>query len=94
MAHIVATFAQYERRLIGQRTKSALAAAKKAQGVTPGRPRTMPTAVVQRIVTARDAGHGWSAIVRGLNDDAVPTSHGGARWHPSTVRDTYLGAAN
>jgi len=92
MAHIVATFAQYERRLIGQRTKSALAA-KKAQGVTLGRPRTMPAAVVRRIVTARDAGQGWSAIARGLNEDAVPTSHGGACWHPSTVRHTYLAAA-
>jgi hypothetical protein len=38
MASVLATFAQFERRLIGQRTKDALAV-KRAQGVVLGRPR-------------------------------------------------------
>ena len=37
MANVLATFAQFERRLISQRTKDALAA-KKAQGVRLGSP--------------------------------------------------------
>ena len=37
MASVLATFAQFERRLIGQRTKDALAI-KRAQGVVLGRP--------------------------------------------------------
>jgi DNA invertase Pin-like site-specific DNA recombinase len=36
MAHLLATFGQFDRRLIGQRTKEALAA-KKASGVRLGR---------------------------------------------------------
>lgn len=89
MAHVVATFAQYERRLIGQRTKVALAE-KKAQGVQLGRPVLMPADVVARIVTDHDGGQGWTAIARDLNAEGIPTAHGGARWYPSTVRYAYM----
>jgi len=91
MANVMATFAQYERRLIGQRTKAALAA-KKAQGINLGRPRTMPAGVLARIVAAREAGEGWSAIARALNADGVPTAQGGVCWHPSTVRFACMAA--
>jgi DNA invertase Pin-like site-specific DNA recombinase len=43
MANVLATFAQFERRLIGQRTREALAA-KRASGVRLGRPVTLPVA--------------------------------------------------
>lgn len=85
MASIVATFAQLERRLIGQRTREALAA-KRAAGVRLGRPRELPDGVVARISTARQAGESLRAIAARLNDDGVPTAHGGASWHASTVR--------
>jgi DNA invertase Pin-like site-specific DNA recombinase len=52
-----------ERRIIGQRTRDALAA-KRAQGVKLGRPSTLPESVVERIMAARNAGEGWSAIAR------------------------------
>jgi DNA invertase Pin-like site-specific DNA recombinase len=48
MANMLATFAQFERRLIWERTREALAV-KKAQGVRLGRPRTLPQAAVRRI---------------------------------------------
>ena len=48
MASVLATFAQFERRLIGQRTKDALAV-KRAQGVQLGRPRLMSEETVERI---------------------------------------------
>ena len=85
MANVLATFAQFERRLIGQRTRDALAV-KKAQGVRLGRPRTLPSKVCRRIERMRARGNSLAAIAEKLNKDQVPTAHGGARWYPSTVR--------
>jgi DNA invertase Pin-like site-specific DNA recombinase len=85
IANVMATFAQFERRLIGQRTKDALAV-KKKQGVKLGRPRSLGDDVVERIRSERVGGKSLRAIASGLNDDDVPTGHGGAAWHASTVR--------
>jgi DNA invertase Pin-like site-specific DNA recombinase len=53
MANVLATFAQFERRLIAERTKAALAV-KKAQGVRLGRPASIPEQVAKRIVRMRE----------------------------------------
>ena len=58
---------------------AAALAEKRAEGVTLGRPSVLPEAVVGRIVAARGAREGWSAIARALNADAVPTAHRGAQ---------------
>ena len=87
MANVLAVFAQFERRLIGQRTKEGLAA-KRASGKLHGpigRPRQLPDEVVRRIVDERHAGRSTPMIAAGLNADAIPTAQGGARWWPSTV---------
>jgi DNA invertase Pin-like site-specific DNA recombinase len=55
MAHVLATFGQFERRLISQRTKEALAV-RKASGVRPGRPPNVPQSVVRRIQRLRARG--------------------------------------
>jgi DNA invertase Pin-like site-specific DNA recombinase len=55
MANMLATFAQFERRLIGQRTKEALAV-KRAAGVQLGRPPTLSEAVARRIQRQRARG--------------------------------------
>jgi len=89
MASVVAAVAQYERRLIGQRTREGLAA-KRAQGVRIGRPRSLPEATVARIVTERDAGATLDAIADRLTDEGVPTAQGGRRWWPATVRAVLL----
>lgn len=85
IANVMATFAQFERRLIGQRTKDALAV-KKRQGVRLGRPRSLDDSLVKRIKRERKAGKSLRAIATDLNDGGVPTAHGGAKWHASTVR--------
>jgi len=92
MAQVLAVFAELERRLIGERTKAALAV-KKAQGVKLGRPRVLSSDVVARIREAKDSGASWSAIARDLNAEGVPTAQGGATWYPATVRYVYLEAA-
>lgn len=84
VANVVASTSQYERRLIGIRTKEALAA-KKAAGVRLGRPSTLPPQVLISLIEQRQAGLSLPVIARALNEAGTPTAHGGARWHPSTV---------
>ena len=85
MAHMLATFAQFERRLIGQRTREALAI-KRAQGVQLGRPRVMGEELRRRIRRMHADGDSLAAIARTLTSEGVPTVQGGLRWYPSTVR--------
>ena len=91
MANVMASAAQWERRIIGQRTKDALAV-RRAQGQRLGRPRVLDPDVAGRIRTAHKSGQGLSAIARELNEEGVPTAHGGACWHASTVRAVALAA--
>jgi DNA invertase Pin-like site-specific DNA recombinase len=84
MANMMATFSQFERRLISQRTKDALAV-KRSQGVQLGRPRLLPDEVVARIKSERAERRTYTAIAEGLNVDGVATAQGGREWYPSTV---------
>ena len=85
MANMLATFAQFERRLISQRTREALAI-KRASGVRLGRPPTVPQSVVRRIQRQRARGDSLRAIAESLNRDNVPTAQGGAQWYAATIR--------
>ncbi|MEJ2860541.1 recombinase family protein [Actinomycetospora flava] len=85
VANTIANSAQYERRLIGQRTREGLAA-KRAQGVRLGRPSSLPSDVVARIVREHAAGASLRGLATTLTAEDVPTAQGGVRWYPSTVR--------
>ncbi|MGI1849941.1 recombinase family protein [Rhodococcus sp. SJ] len=85
MANMLATFAQFERRLIGEGTKAALAA-KKAKGERVGRPRQMSTAVARRIAAMREGGLSYGAIARALTEEGVLSPAGRPTWQESTVR--------
>src|SRR5262245_51171587 len=89
MANMLATFSQFERRLISERTKEALAV-KQADGVRLGRPPTMPQAVVKRIQRQCARGDLLRKIAEDLNEDRVPTAQGGAHWYAATVRHVLL----
>lgn len=92
MANMLATFAQFERRLIGQRTREALAV-KKRQGVRLGRPPVLTDEVRQRIVTARKEGLTLAKIADALNAEGVATAQGGLKWYPATVQKVALSAS-
>ena len=85
MVSLLAAFAQFERRLIGQRTRDALQVVK-SRGQRLGRPVNLPDAVRQRIVEQRQAGASLPKIADALTADEVPTARGGLRWYASTVR--------
>jgi DNA invertase Pin-like site-specific DNA recombinase len=91
-AGILAQVAQLERELIGQRTREALQAARE-RGVVLGRPPSVSDLVRERIIEERKSGRSLRAIADGLNRDAVPTAHGGARWHASTIRSITMTVA-
>jgi len=87
VVNVLASFAQFERGLISQRIRQALAL-KRAQGVRLGRPPTMSPYAIERIRCERAAGNTLAAIANGLNADRIPTAQGGRRWYPATVRYT------
>ena len=85
MANILASFAEFERDLIGKRTREALAA-RRAQGVRLGRRRDLPDSLVDQMVAAREEGWTYQRIADQLNAEGIKTARGGSRWHPSTIR--------
>lgn len=103
MLQLLAVFAEYERRMIGQRTREALARVK-ASGVQLGNPNPLPALERAWEVTRRAArptrervrptaqrmraeGMTLREIAAELNALQVPTATEGARWYASTVRN-------
>jgi DNA invertase Pin-like site-specific DNA recombinase len=85
LANLMAVFAEWEREMIGQRTKDGLAAAR-AKGIRLGRPPEVDVDVAQRISSLRSGGATLTTIAELLTAEQVPTARGGERWWPSTVR--------
>ena len=83
-ANVLSCFAQMERRLIGERTREALAA-RKASGVRLGRPPVLSDEVGQRIVAERRSGRSYAEIAEGLTADKVPTATGQGVWRQQGV---------
>ena len=82
--------AQWERRIISQRTRDALEV-KKGQGVRlGGRRHATSDEAAARVVLLRNQGLTLQQVADTLNADDVPTRRGG-RWHASTVRAYWRG---
>ena len=88
VANIMISMAQWERRIIGERTKSALAAVK-ARGTRVGRKSGVADETVRLIRVMRDAGNSWQKIADALTTESVQTGQGG-QWHAATVRRIHL----
>lgn len=84
-AHVLAAAAEYERDLIGARTREGMAQ-RRAEGVHVGRPRTLDESVVSRIVGERTDGLTLKAIAANLTSDGVPTARGRTVWSTSTIQ--------
>lgn len=84
IANIMIALAQWERELIGDRTRNALEAVR-ARGTRLGRPSNVDDATLRLIRVLRNAGNSWHAIAHALTCEGIPTAQGG-RWHGATVR--------
>lgn len=90
--NMLLVFAQFERDMIAQRTRDALAE-KKAQGIQLGKPSRLPAEVVERICREAYDGASLRTIASDLMADGVPTGSGSATWHPAQVRRVLDGTA-
>jgi DNA invertase Pin-like site-specific DNA recombinase len=86
MAGMLAVFAQFERELIGERTRAGLSVIR-----SQGRPISRPAVVDQpevaeRVAAMRASGMTLQAIADTLNRDGIPTIRGGTTWRPSSVQ--------
>ncbi len=86
IANIIMALAQWERRIIGQRTKLALGQVKHRGEVKLGRPTTVTRDAVAIITAMRASGSSLREVARALNEAGVPTAQGGRQWYASTVR--------
>ena len=84
-ANIIISGSQYERRLISQRTRDALAA-KRARGERLGAAPALPLELTRRIVQERKEGRTFQAIADRLMEEKILTSRGKSRWYPATIR--------
>lgn len=78
------TFAEVERRMIGQRTKDGMAKLKDSKHV--GRPRALSAKTTAYVVELRQSGLTMKATAERLNAEGVQTSKGAANWTPSKVQ--------
>jgi len=83
VANVLAAVAQWERRMIGQRTSEALQVKIAGGWTSPSWKARVPRAVRRRIVEMAEAGLSQRAIANRLNADGVPAV--GGSWHRGTV---------
>lgn len=84
-AHVLAAAAEYERDLIGVRTREGMAQ-RRAEGVHVGRPSVLSESTVERIVRERARGNTLRVIAERLTVDRVATARGGESWSISSVQ--------
>ena len=75
MAQMAGVFSELERKMIGQRTKDALAA-KKAQGMELGRPSEQDDDNRRRVAELKAEGLSLRAIAERMNDEGRRTARG------------------
>ena len=84
MYNMALNFAEIERKFIGRRTKDAMTKLEQTKHL--GRKRQLSAETGKRIKTERAGGASLAKIAAGLNEDGIATSHGGAKWYPSTIK--------
>jgi site-specific DNA recombinase len=84
MMNLLASVSQWEREVIGERTRDAMQHLKR-QGRVYSRPVFSDPDIIAWMQTARAAGKSYEVIADQLNADGIPSARGG-RWQGNTVR--------
>ncbi|MFD4367942.1 recombinase family protein [Rhodococcus sp. NPDC058521] len=88
VANVMMAIAEFERELIGERTRDALAA-KRRRNEPIGRKTLAEPWLIERIVAERQSGRSYQAIADDLMADEVLSPTGLRKWQSSTVRRIY-----
>lgn len=84
-AHVMSAAAELERKLIGVRTREALAV-RREQGMRLGRPKLPIGELEREVYRLRRERRTWQSIADALNQRGEPTRRGGAHWRVSSVQ--------
>lgn len=82
--HVMIALAQWEREMIGDRTRAALTAVR-ARGTRLGRRSGVDQETLRLIRVLRASGLSWQRVADALTAEGVTTGQGGT-WHGATVR--------
>jgi DNA invertase Pin-like site-specific DNA recombinase len=82
---LMAVFAELERDLVKERTRTALQV-KKAQGAKLGRPSQVSQGARCRLRELRGMGLSWAEIARRMNELGVPSGCGESKWHAASAQ--------
>jgi DNA invertase Pin-like site-specific DNA recombinase len=94
---IMSAMAEMERGMISMRQRDVhedRRQNKKVWGVDLGPLPQVEEVITERIFSEREAGLSYKMIADNLNNEAIPTVQGGAKWYASTVRHVYLRKQN
>jgi site-specific DNA recombinase len=84
MMNLLISVSQWERRVIGERTRAAMQHLK-GQGRVVGRAGFDDPTTLARITRERNQGRSYQEIAQGLTQDRIPSGRGG-QWTAMTVR--------
>ena len=90
---IMSAMAEMERGMISLRQRDVHEDRRrngKVWGVDLGPLPSINKAVMDRIIEQKKLGLLYKLVADGLNKDLIPTTLGGKKWYPSTVRHVYL----
>lgn len=87
IVHVLAALSEWERRMIGQRTREGMAERKRA-GVRMGAPPKLDPRVRAVIMDAHRSGRSANAIAITLNESGVPAVQGGKWSRQAVIRVT------
>ena len=94
VASVMGAVAAWERDVIRQRTRDAMAAKKASGQIRYGHRSSLPDDVQAEVERLAEAGWSFNAVAREMTSRGVLTAQGSARWYASTVASVLRSRAN